>query len=191
MTHRETASLIYTALMSLDGFIEDSTGGFGWAAPDEEVHRFVNEAERAIGTYLYGRRMYETMRFWQTSDSDEGQPQFIRDYADIWRSADKVVFSKSLDDVITPRTRLVRDLDLSFIQELKATSDRDLSIGGPNLAAHAFRAGLVDQCHLFVSPVSVGGGKAALPPGMQLNLRLVDERRFASGVVRLHYRVGD
>ena len=181
--------MVYTALMSLDGYIEDRSGRFDWAAPDEEVHRFVNDRERGIGTYLYGRRMYETMRYWQTPQAVEGQPPFIRDYAEIWRAADKVVFSQSLDDVSTPRTKLVRDLDLSLIRGLKATSDHDISIGGPTLATHAFRAGLVDQCHLFVSPVAVGGGKPALPPDVRLNLQLVDERRFDSGVVHLHYLV--
>jgi dihydrofolate reductase len=181
--------LVYTALMSVDGYIEDRSGRFDWAAPDEEVHRFVNDRERGIGTYLYGRRMYETMRYWQTPQAVESQPPFIRDYAEIWRAADKVVFSQSLDDVSTPRTTLVRDLDPSLIRGLKATSDHDISIGGPTLATHAFRAGLVDQCHLFVSPVAVGGGKPALPPDVQLNLQLVDERRSASGVVHLHYLV--
>lgn len=189
MTTRKTAALVYTAIMSLDGFIEDPSGGFDWATPDEDVHRFVNDCERGIGTYLYGRRMYETMRFWQTPDAVNGQPEFVRDYAEIWRAADKVVFSKSLDDVSTPRTRLVRDVDLSFLRQLKEGADRDVSIGGPTLAASAFRAGLVDDCRLFVVPVSVGGGKPAMPQAVQVNLRLVDERRFASGVVHLHYRV--
>ena len=182
------AKLIYSAITSLDGYVADADGNFDCAAPDEEVHAFVNDLERPIGTYLYGRRMYEVLRYWATAPTDAAQPTFMRDYAEIWQAADKVVYSTSLESVDTPRTRLERAFDPSAIREMKASSDRDLSVGGPHLAADALRAGLVDELHLFLNPVVVGGGNRALPDGVRLDLELLDERRFANGVVHLHYR---
>jgi len=180
------AKLIYMAIASLDGYIEDEHGEFGWAAPDEEVHAFVNDLERPVGTYLYGRRMYETMVFWETAT---GPPEVERDFAEIWRAADKVVYSSSLDAVSTERTRLEREFDPDAVRELKESAGRDLAIGGPGVAAEAFKAGLVDEVQLFLAPVMVGAGKRALPDGVKLKLELLDERRFASGFAFLQYRV--
>lgn len=182
------AKLIYAAITSLDGYVEDADGNFDWAAPDEEVHAFVNELERPIGTYLYGRRMYETMRFWETAT--DGSPA-VRDYAGIWRSAEKVVYSRTLPAVTSARTRIWRTFDVDDVQMLKESSAADLSIGGAELAAQALDSGLVDEIHLFLNPVIVGGGKRALPHQLQLSLELVDEHRFTNGVVHLHYQVLD
>jgi dihydrofolate reductase len=182
------ARLIYSAILSLDGYIEDERGDFSWAAPGEEVHAFVNELERPVGAYLYGRRMYETMAGWETGTF--GSSAATLEFADIWRAADKVVYSRSLDRVSTERTRLERSFDPDAVRRLKAEADRDLSIGGPDLAAQAFAAGLVDECQLLLSPVIVGGGKRGLPEGVRLTLELIDERRFAGGVVFLRYSVG-
>jgi len=178
------AKLIYSAIASLDGYVEDEHGKFDWAAPDEEVHRFVNDMERPIGTYLYGRRMYETMVYWETVS---GQEPAIRDYAEIWQAAEKVVFSTTLETVSSARTRIEHAFDPDAIERLKAAAERDVSVGGPALAARAFEGGLVDECHLFFHPVTVGGGKPALPGGVRLELQ--HERRFAAGVVYLSYRV--
>jgi dihydrofolate reductase len=175
--------------MSLDGYIEDEDGGFDWAAPDAEVHMFVNDMERPVGTHLYGRRMYETMAVWQTMGDEPGTDAAEADYAAQWKDKDKIVFSSTLDDVWTPRTRLERTFDPEAIGRLKAEADRDLSVSGPALAQHAFAAGLVDEVHLFVTPIVVGGGKPALPTGLRVELELLDERRFAGGVVHLHHRV--
>jgi dihydrofolate reductase len=180
------AKLIYSALASLDGYIEDASGKFDWAAPDEEVHAFVNDLERPIGTHLYGRRMYDVMAAWETIDDDA---PVMRDFAEIWRAADKVVYSTTLDTVSTKKTRLERDFDPDAIHRLKASADRDISVGGPHLAAHALAAGLVDELHFFAVPVIVGAGTHWLPDGVRFELDLLDERRFASGVVHLHYRV--
>jgi dihydrofolate reductase len=181
------ARLIYSAIASLDGHTADASGGFAWAAPGPEVHAFVNDLERETGTYLYGRRMYETMAVWETMDvSDE--PPVMRDYAAIWRAADKVVYSRTLQKPSTPRTRIEREFDPVAVGEMKATAGRDLSIGGPGLAAHALRAGLVDELQLFLVPVVVGGGTRALPDDLRLDLALEDERRFAGGVVYLRYQ---
>src|SRR3954452_6578614 len=174
--------LIYSAIASLDGYVEDEQGGFAWARPDEEVHSFVNELERPIGTYLYGRRMYETMTYWETAGDDH---DVTREFAEIWRAADKVVYSRTLEEVTTPRTRLERKFDADAVRALKDRSDSDISVGGAGLAAEACRAGLVDEVHLLLQPVSVGAAKPALPGG--LRLELLDEHRFASGVVHLHY----
>jgi dihydrofolate reductase len=182
------AALIYSAIASLDGYVADREGNFDWAAPDEEVHDFVNDFERPVGTYLYGRRMYEVMAAWETMDVAD-QPPFIRDYADIWRVADKVVFSTSLESVSSARTHIERDFDAGAIQQMKASATRDISVGGPDLAAHAIRAGLVDECRLIVAPAVVGGGTAWLPDDVGLNLELLDERRFANGMVSLHYSI--
>jgi dihydrofolate reductase len=179
------AKLIYSAIASLDGYVADEHGNFDWAAPDEEVHAFINDLERPIGTHLFGRRMYEVMAAWETLDDPA---PVMRDFAELWRSADKVVYSKTLDAVATARTRIERDFDPAAVQGLKAQSVRDLSVGGPDLGAQALAAGLVDECHLFLAPVLVGGGKPAFPAGLRLKLELLDERRFGNGVVHLHYR---
>jgi dihydrofolate reductase len=176
--------LVYSAIASLDGYVNDAEGNFDWAAPDAEVHAFVNDQERPVGTYLYGRRMYETMSAWETMDDPA---PLMRDYADIWRAADKVVISRTLDAVATGRTRLERALDPEAVRALKA--EGDVSVGGPTLAAGALRAGLVDELHLFLNPVIVGAGTAALPDGLRAGLELQSERRFAGGVVHVHYRV--
>jgi dihydrofolate reductase len=180
--------LIYSAIASLDGYVADESGKFDWAAPDDEVHRFVNDLERQVGTYLYGRRMYEVMKFWETGPTGDAQSAVMKDYAEIWQAADKVVFSRSLGAVTTARTRLERDFDPEAVRHLKASAARDLSVGGPHLAAEAIQAGLVDEYHLFVHPIVVGGGNRALPDDMRIKLELVDERRFDSGVVHLRYR---
>ena len=181
------ASLIYSAIASLDGHVEDEHGRFDWAAPDEEVHAFVNDLERPIGTYLYGRRMYEVMVAWQDMELT-GEPQVIVDYAGLWRAADKVVFSTQLQAPSSERTRIERQFDPVAVQRLKSSADRDLSVGGPELAGHALRAGLVDECHLLLVPVLVGGGRRSLPDDVRLGLDLVGLRRFGNGFVHLHYR---
>jgi dihydrofolate reductase len=182
------ARLIYAAITSLDGYVADEDGKFGWSVPDEEVHAFVNDLERPIGTYLYGRRMYDTMVAWETMDIS-GEPPVMRDYAALWRATDKIVYSRTLPSVASERTRIERDFDPEAVRRLKAEAERDISVGGPGLAGEALRAGLVDECHLFLSPVLVGGGTRALPDGVRLPLELLGERRFANGVVHLHYRV--
>jgi dihydrofolate reductase len=180
------AKLIYSAITSLDGYIADEEGNFDWAAPDEEVHSFVNDLERPVGTYLYGRRMYEVMRAWETMDSD--QHPVARDFAEIWRAAEKIVYSRTLKTVSSARTRIERDFDPEAVRQLKASAERDLTVGGAELAARAIKAGLVDELHLFVTPIVVGAGKRALPDNVRITLELLDERRFGSGVVHLHYR---
>ncbi len=162
--------LIYAANISLDGFLEDETGSFDWSAPDEDVHAFWNEHERHIGTSLYGRRMYETMRVWDSDDWLTNEPAVVREYAGIWRDAGKVVYSTSLTDVSTARTRIERQFEPEAVRRLKETSGSDLSIGGAEIAAEAFRHGLVDECVLLLCPVLVGGGKPALPRGARLDL---------------------
>ena len=181
------AKLICTALTSLDGYINDEHGEFDWAAPDSDVHTFVNDLERPIGTYLYGRRLYETMVYWETPPELPDQPS--RDYAKLWQAADKIVYSATLEAATSARTRVERTFDPGAVQAIKDAADRDVSIGGPTLAAHAFRAGLVDEVRQFLSPVIVGGGTAYLPDRVRLNLELLDERRFANGVVYLRYQV--
>lgn len=182
------AKLIYATLCSLDGYIEDEGGRFDWAAPSEEVHAFVNELERPIGTHLYGRGMYETMVAWETMDL-AGEPPVMSDYAEIWRGAEKVVYSRTLESASSARTRIEREFDPEAVRALKASAGRDLSVGGPGLAAAALGASLVDECHLFLSPIVIGGGKPALPGGVRLDLELLGERRFGNGVAHLHYRV--
>jgi len=182
------AKLIYSALTSLDGYVADEDGNFDWAQPSEEVHLFVNDLERPIGTHLYGRRMYEVMAYWETGDALADQPPVIRDYAKIWRAADKIVYSKTLAEVSSARTRIEHDFDIDAVRQLKATADRDIGVGGAELAGQAIRAGLVDELHLFLAPVLIGGGKRSLPDDVRLELEMVDERRFANGVVHLHYR---
>jgi dihydrofolate reductase len=181
--------LIYAAIASLDGYVEDETGNFDWAAPDDEVHAFVNDLQRPIGTYLYGRRMYETMVFWETVSTGTDQPAVIRDYAEIWRAAEKIVYSGTLETVSSVRTRIERDLDPDAVRRLKETTNADITIGGADLAGQALALGLVDECHLFLGPIVVGGGKHALPDDLRAELELLDERRFRNGVVHLRYRV--
>lgn len=184
------ARLIYSAIASLDGYVADEDGNFDWATPDEEVHAFVNDLERPIGTYLYGRRMYEVMIFWETAHTlaDLSAPE--RDYTAIWQAADKVVYSGTLESVSSARTRLERAFDPDAVRLMKDSAERDLSVGGPGLAAEALRAGLVDECRLFVAPVVVGGGTGFFPDGVRLPLELLDERRFDNGMAYLRYRVG-
>jgi dihydrofolate reductase len=182
------AKLIYSVISSLDGYFEDAQGGFGWAAPDEEVHGFINELERPIGTYLYGRRMYETMVFWETVTASD-EPAVFQDYVGIWRAAEKIVYSRTLQEVSSAKTRIERDFDPDAVRQLKRSAAADIAIAGPELAGQAIGAGLVDECHLFVSAVVTGGGKRALPDMARGQLELLDERRFGSGVVHLHYRV--
>jgi dihydrofolate reductase len=182
------AKLIYSTITSLDGYIEDADGNFDWAAPDEEVHSFVNDLERPVGTYLYGRRMYETMVYWEDAQALASQPPFIRDFGEIWRAADKVVYSKTLETASSTKTRIERDFNPEAIRQLKASAAHDITVGGPHLAAQAIRAGLVDECHLFLAPIVVGGGKRSLPSDVRLQLELLDERRFGNGTVHLRYR---
>jgi dihydrofolate reductase len=182
------AKLIYTAITSLDGYVADENGKFDWAAPDEEVHAFVNDLERPIGTYLYGRRMYEVMAGWETMHTLPGQQPVTLDFAAIWQAADKIVYSRTLETAPTARTRIERSFDAEAVRRMKASAERDISVGGPELAAQAISAGLVDECHLFLTPIIVGGGNPALPDNARVKLELLDERRFGNGVVHLHYR---
>jgi dihydrofolate reductase len=182
------ADLVYSAIASLDGFVADAQGDFQWAAPDEEVHAFVNDLERPLGTYLYGRRMYEVMEVWETMSTD-GEPDAMRDFAELWRAADKVVYSTTLETVTTARTRLERTFDPAAVAAMKDTADRPIGIGGPGIAASALRAGLVDELQLFFHPIVIGAGTPWLPDGLRMPLTLLDERRFTSGVVYVRYRV--
>jgi dihydrofolate reductase len=182
------ARLIYSAITSVDGFVADADGGFGWAAPDEEVHAAVNDLLRPAGTHLYGRRMYDVLVAWETMDTGPGQPAVIRDFAALWRAADKVVYSTTLDTASSARTRIQRHFDPDEVRAMKDAASRDLTIGGPTLAAQALEHGLVDECHLFLNPVAVGAGLPALCPSTRLRFELVDQRRFGNGVVHLHYR---
>jgi dihydrofolate reductase len=179
--------LIYSAIASADGYVEDTDGGFDWGAPTEEVHSFVNELERPAATYLYGRRMYEAMLYWETAHTLPGQPPCVREFTGIWQAADKVVFSKTLESVSSARTRIERDFDPGAIRRLKSGSRRDMTVGGADLAGQAIGAGLVDELHLFLVPATVGGGKPVLPEGVRLDLQLLDSRRFADGTVYLRY----
>jgi dihydrofolate reductase len=184
---KDVAKLIYLAITSLDGYVADQDGNFDWAEPSEEVHAFVNDLERPIGTYLYGRRMYEVMVAWETMDL-AGQPAVMKDYAEVWRGAGKIVYSKTLQVTSSSRTRIERDFDPEAVRQMKGQAVRDISVGGPTLAALAIGAGLVDDYHLFVTPVVVGGGTRSLPDNVSVKLELLDERRFGNSVVHLHYR---
>jgi dihydrofolate reductase len=185
------ARLIYTAITSLDGYVADEQGKFDWAEPDEEVHAFVNELERPTGTFLLGRRMYEVLSFWENPPLLDEEPPVIREFAAIWRAADKVVYSRTLNTVATARTRIEREFDLETVRRMKASAARDLSIGGPELAAQAIKASLVDEVHLLLTPIIVGGGKRSLPDGARVKLELMSERRFRNGVVHVRYRIGN
>jgi dihydrofolate reductase len=182
------AELIYSAIASLDGYMEDAEGNFDWAAPDEEVHTFVNDFQRPVGTYLYGRRMYETMVYWETAHTLPDQPPFVQDFARIWQSTDKIVYSKTLETASSARTRIERIFNPESIRQLKSAAERDITVGGPGLAAQAITAGLVDEYHLFLTPIIVGAGKQLLPDDVRVELELLDERRFGNGVVFLRYR---
>jgi dihydrofolate reductase len=181
------ARLVYSAITSLDGYVVDADGSFEWAAPDEEVHAFVNEQERPVGTYLLGRRMYDVMQVWETMPTDD-EPPVMADYAGLWKAADKIVYSRTLESVSTPRTTLERSFDPTAVRSLVAAADRDVSVGGPTLAAAAVRAGIVDDWHQYLHPVVVGGGTHWLPTGVRLDLELVALDRFRSGVVHLQHR---
>jgi len=183
------ARLIYFTIQSLDGFIEDADGHFGWAEPDEEVHQLANDLLRPVGTYLYGRRMYETMAAWETEPALATATPVTSDFAKIWQAADKVVYSTTLDRPVTARTRIERSFDPDAVRDLKASADRDLGIGGADLAAQALRSGLVDELDIVLAPAVVGGGKRAIPDGVRLGLELVDQRRFPGGMAYLSYRV--
>jgi len=183
------ARLTYMAITSLDGYVADEQGNFDWARPDDEVHAFVNDFERPIGTYLLGRRLYETMVFWETAHTLDDVSPIALDFARIWQAADKIVYSRTLAEPSTARTRIERDFDAAAVRRLKEQSDQDLTVGGADLAGEALRAGLVDDCHLVISPVVVGGGHRALPDKLRVDLELAGERRFGNGVVHLHYRI--
>jgi dihydrofolate reductase len=182
------AKMIYSAITSLDGYVADEDGNFDWAAPDEDVHSFVNDLERHVGTYLYGRRIYETMVYWETAHTLPGQPPVVLDFAEIWQAADKIVYSRTLETVSSARTQIERDFDPEAVRKMKASAERDISVGGPDLAGQAIKSGLVDEYHLFLTPIVVGSGKPSLPDNVRVKLELIDERRFGSGVVHLHYR---
>jgi dihydrofolate reductase len=182
------AKLIYTAITSLDGYVADEDGNFDWAFPSEEVHAFVNDLERSIGTYLLGRRMYQTMVYWETAHTLPESTPVELDYAEVWQSADKIIYSTTMEDISSARTRIERDFDPDTVRGLKESAEHDLSVGGAELAAQAIKAGLVDEYHLFLNPVIVGGGASALPDKTRLDLELVDDHRFQNGVVHLHYR---
>jgi dihydrofolate reductase len=181
--------LIYSVISSLDGYFEDAEGKFDWAAPDDDVHTFVNDLDRPIGTYLYGRRMYETMVFWETVGTEADVPTVYREFAGIWRAAEKIVYSRTLQTPSSARTRIERQFEPAVIRQLKLSSTADIAIAGGELAGQAIAAGLVDECHLFLCPIAVGGGKRALPDNVRAQLELLDERRFENGVVHLRYRV--
>jgi dihydrofolate reductase len=179
------AKLIYAAISSLDGYVADEAGTFDWAVPDEEVHAFVNDLEREVGTYLYGRRLYDVMAGWETAASES---PLLRDFAEIWRAADKVVYSRTLPEVTSSKTRIERAFEPDVVRRMKEAAERDITVGGPSLAAQAIRAGLVDELHLFLTPILVGGGTPSLPADVRVKLELLDERRFGNGVVHLRYR---
>jgi dihydrofolate reductase len=183
------AKLIYSAIMSLDGYIEDQQGNFDWSAPDEEVHAFINDRQRAIGTFLMGRRMYEVMQAWESMHEQPDQNEITLDFAALWRAADKVVYSTTLEAAATAKTRIETDFDLEAVRRLKAEAAQDLSVAGPELAGQAIKAGLVDELQLYLNPIVVGGGKYFLPRNHALDLELLEERRFSGGVVFLRYRV--
>ena len=182
------AQLIYSAISSLDGYIEDADGNFDWAMPDEEVHTFINNLERSAGTYLYGRRMYEAMTVWETDPNVATDSPLTQDFAQIWQAANKIVYSRTLAAASTRNTQLERNFNPEAIRQLKKTVQHDIAIGGPELASQAFQSELIDECHLFITPIIVGGGKQSLPDDVKLELELLEERRFDNGMVFLRYR---
>ena len=183
------AKLIYVTNVSLDGYIEDERGSFDWTEPDDELFAFITDLVRPVGTYLYGRRMYDTMAVWETDPALASQSELMADFAKVWQAASKVVYSTTIEAVSTTKTRLERTFDPASVRDIKASATSDLTVGGPHLAAHAFRAGLVDECHLFVRPILVGGGKPALPSDFRADLELLDDRRLSDGVVYVRYRI--
>jgi len=183
------AKLSYSSIASLDGYVADEGGNFDWAKPDEEVHSFINDLEHSVGTYLYGHRMYETMAVWETDAALAARSELLRDFAQIWQAADKIVYSKTLERAPTARTRIERDFDPEAVRRMKTSAGGDLTVGGPDLAADAFKAGLVDECDLFIAPIIVGGGKRSLPDDVRVELELLDDHRFGGGMVHLRYRV--
>jgi dihydrofolate reductase len=183
------ADLIYTSIVSLDGFIEDDRGSFDFSEPDDDVFVFITDLERSAGTYLYGRRLYETMAVWETDPGLSGESELMADFANMWQAADKVVYSTTLQEVATAKTRVERNFDADAIRAMKASAAGHLTVGGANLAQQAFEAGLIDECRLFICPVLVGGGKPALPHDVRVNLELIDEQRFSGGVIYVRYRV--
>ena len=183
------ANLIYVANTSLDGYTEDKDGTFNWTDPSDEVFRFITDLIRAMGTHLYGRRMYETMMVWETDPSLAAESPLMRDFAETWQAANKIVYSRTLETISTRKTQLAQTFDPEAIRQLKATSQHDILIGGPELAAQALRAGLIDEYHLFLVPIIVGGGKSALPDNVRLDLELLEERRFRNGRVFLRYQI--
>jgi len=182
------ANLIYTANTSLDGYTEDMNGKFDWTDPSEEVFQFITNLIRADGTHVYGRRMYQTMMVWETDPNLAGQSPLMRDFAQVWQAADKIVYSRTLEAVSTRKTHIERNFEPEAIRRLKDSVQQDIHIGGAELAAQAFRSGLIDECHLFIKPIIVGGGKPALPDNVRLELELLDERRFGNGEIFLRYR---
>ncbi|NUU17192.1 deaminase [Cellulomonas humilata] len=182
-------ALLTSAITSLDGYVADADGRFDWAMPPADLHEYMNELNRDISTHLLGRRMYEVMQYWETAGQDADDSPIERDYAEVWRAAEKVVYSRTLDAVTTRRTRLERSFEPEAVRALVADADRDVSVSGPGLASAAFRAGLVDEVLLFVHPVLVGSGTRALPNGVRLELELVDQRQFSGGVQHTRYRV--
>jgi dihydrofolate reductase len=182
------AKLIYSAIASLDGYVADRSGSFDWAMPSEEVHAFINDLERPIGIYLYGRRLYEVMLAWEDPALVAGEPYVMQDFAQIWQAADKIVYSTTIETVSTARTRVERRFDVAAVRQMKAQSDRDITVGGPTLAAHAIKAGLIDEYQLFVTPILVGGGTQSLPDDARVKLELLEERRFGNGMLYLRYR---
>jgi dihydrofolate reductase len=182
------SKLIYSAIMSLDGYVADAHGNFEWAEPDEEVHSFINDLQRSVGTHLLGRKMYEVLVAWDDADAFANASGYLQDFAALWQGTDKVVYSRTLESVSGGRTRIERNFDPQAVQQMKVQGDADITVGGPNLAEYAFKAGLVDECHLFVAPAVIGGGTRGLPNGVHLALQLQEERRFGSGMVYLRYR---
>jgi dihydrofolate reductase len=183
------ARLMYITNVSVDGYIEDAHGGFDWTEPDDELFAFITDLVRSVGTFVYGRRLYESMAVWETDPTLAARSELMGDFARVWQAADKIVYSTTLREVSTGRTRIERDFDPETIQRLKESEAGDLTVGGAAFAAPAFKAGLVDECHLFVHPVIVGAGKAALPRDLRADLELLDERGFSNGVVYLRHRV--
>jgi dihydrofolate reductase len=181
------ARLIYAANTSLDGYLADERGDINWSAPSEEVFGFWTDFQRPIGTYVYGRGMYESMVYWENPSTGGDQPAAAPEFAEIWQAADKIVYSRTLQAPSSARTRIERDFDPAAIRRLKESSDRDITIGGADLAGQAMAAGLVDECHLVIAPVIIGGGKRALPDAVRVQLELLDERRFKNGAVHLRY----
>ena len=181
------AKLIYSAIASADGYVEDAAGAFGWGAPAEELLSFINDLERPVGTYLYGRRMYQTMVYWETAHPGLDQPPCVREFAGIWQAAEKIVYSKTLASAPTARTRIERAFDPDAVRQLKTVTEQDITIGGADLAGQAIKAGLVDELQLMLVPAIVGGGKRALPADVRSDLELLDTRRFACGAVYLRY----